>query len=126
MRSGRVQARMSWSWPSWVAIALGVLSTIAGAVLAAVLPSNAMLAAQLMPLAFLLGGLILLAAGLHGLQTAWSSCGDCCAGCGWGDGCGCDHCSECANGSCCGHCGCEGEDEGHEGHEHGNGAGHSH
>jgi hypothetical protein len=44
--------------------------------------------------------------------------------CGWGYGCGCDHCEDCSGGECCGHCGCEGEEShshegnGHEGHSH--------
>jgi hypothetical protein len=68
--------------------------------------------------ALLLGGLVLVAAGLHALQGAYTACCD-----DWcdDDGCGCGHCDGCKGGECCGHCGCPKEVS----HEHGPG-GHQH
>ncbi|MCA1819259.1 MAG: hypothetical protein ABR562_05900 [Thermoplasmatota archaeon] len=100
---------MRWSWPSWLAIVLGVLAAVAA--FALVPKSNADLAPAL-----LVGGAILIGAGLHALQSAWSSCGGCYGGCD------CDHCEGCKGGECCGNCGCYGES--HEGHGHD--GGHSH
>jgi len=67
-------------------------------------------------MAYLVMALFILAA-----AALWA-CSWCCGG--WGYGCGCDHCEECSEGECCGHCGCEGEvphsheGNGHEGHVH--------
>jgi len=74
--------------------------------------------------AMVVAGGLLLAAGLHALQAAWSSC------CDWYGGCDCEHCEGCKGGDCCGQCGCydepkrPGESKGHEGHGHD--GGHSH
>lgn len=109
---------MGWTWPSWTAIGLGVLLAILGFILSDTMGmmSGSTMAGAGMPL--LVGGLILLAAGLHGLQGAYTACCD--NWCGDG-GCGCGHCSDCKGGTCCGHCGCPNEVS----HEHGPG-GHQH
>jgi hypothetical protein len=106
---------MGWTWPSWLAIVLGVVGAAAGFALHGHASWT-----SLAP-AVVVGGALLLAAGLHGLQSAWASC------CAWDEGCDCDHCEGCRGGACCGRCPCYGPggDEGHEGHDHG-APGHSH
>lgn len=98
------------SWPSWVATVLGALLLIVGLWMgygARDYPAYAPLT---------LAGAVLLGLGLHALQGTYDAW---CATCDW-DGCGCDHCAGCAEGDCCGHCGCDDMEthEGHEGHQH--------
>lgn len=108
---------MRWTWPSWLSIFLGAVALVSGFVLG--------MASPLAPSLLIVGG-ILLAAGLHALQGAWSSC---CGACG-DYGCDCQHCEGCREGDCCGECACygpegrNGESPGHEGHGHD--GGHSH
>jgi len=108
---------MRWSWPSWVAIVLGLLAVLIAVAVYFALDPTSGYGERMYGMAgpVFIGGAILLAAGLHSLQASYDSwCGDC----GYGGGCGCDHCKECADGECCGHCGCEGMNGGHEGHDH--------
>lgn len=105
------------SWPSWSAVLLGVV--LIGSALLLLFNLHSENAAILtLVSAFLLSGAILLAAGLHSLQASYDSwCGD---ACGYGGGCGCNHCEECVDGECCGDCGCTPQGgHGHEGHDHG-------
>lgn len=113
---------MRWTWPAWTAVTLGALGVAcAGALLVSSWETGG--AGFTLGIYLVLGGSILLAAGLHGLQSAYASCGD---SCGW-DGCGCDHCEGCRGDGCCGQCPCYGPkadaqagpaNPGHEGHGH--------
>ncbi|MEA3202547.1 MAG: hypothetical protein QOI63_213 [Thermoplasmata archaeon] len=110
------------SWPSWLAVLLGAVAFLLGLFLnfnASVSSVNdARWFSLVAPL--LIGGTILLAAGLHALQAtydSWCGCDDCMGGC---DCCG----DDCACGDC-GSCG-KGEANGHEGHDHDGGHDHPH
>ena len=107
---------MRWSWPSWLAIGLGIATFGFGLYHRSM--GDATFGAGLV-----VAGAILIGAGLHALQSACSGC--CGDSCGYGGGCNCDHCEGCKGGDCCGKCACYSEgDGGHEGHGHD--GGHSH
>ena len=92
----------AWTWPSWAGIGIGVVSTGFGKVMWLLDPAG--FAAS--PAGwFILGGAVLLATGLLGLQLTYNAC------CDWDEGCGCECCEACDNGSCCGKCGCGPKDE---------------
>lgn len=95
---------MHWTWPSWLAILLGVVAAAAG------FATNFQTGAipNLGP-ALIIAGALLMAAGLHALQGAWTAC------CGY-DRCDCEHCGACSSGDCCGKCDCYGGDSGEKGH----------
>jgi hypothetical protein len=101
------------SWPSWLAVLLGAVALVVGLVLNFTTSVTSADAARWFSLVgpFLLGGAILLAAGLHALQAScdsWCGCDDCMGGC---DCCG----DDCACGDCAA---CKGGHAGHEGHDH--------
>lgn len=102
---------MRWTWPSWVAIGLGIVCFGFGLWHRSM--DDATFGAGLV-----VAGALLLAGGLHSLQNAWSAwCDYDCYG-----GCDCDHCEGCKGDDCCGKCECcQG---GHGGHGHD--GGHSH
>lgn len=106
------------SWPSWLATFLGALALLLGIVLDLNGSVSSAASARWFALAtpLLIGGFVLLAAGLHALQAtydSWCDCGSCMGSCGCcGDDCNCGDCGECSDG--------DGGEGGH-GHAHGEG-----
>jgi hypothetical protein len=93
-------------WPSWLAVFLGAAAFVLGLILDFAVSFTSASSGRWYALVgpFLLGGSVLLAAGLHSLQAsydAWCDCADCA-----GAGCGCNHCEDCVDGDCCGECSC--------------------
>ena len=86
-----------WTWPSWAGIGIGVVSAGFGKVLW--LLDSASFAES--PAGwFILGGTVLLATGLLGLQLSYNTCVN------WEETCDCECCEACDKGICCGACGC--------------------
>lgn len=98
------------SWPTYLALGIGTLGIAAGLYVFYTTNFNsaASIRASGLSSTFVLGGAIVLAAGLHSLQATFDSwCGGACA-----DGCGC-----CGDDCSCGDCACC-KGEGHAGHSH--------
>ena len=103
---------MRWSWPSWAAIVLGLLAISLGIYIINIHEANPHVDA------LLIGGMVLLAAGLHALQGSYDNC--CSDWCDYDSGCDCNHCAGCKGDACCGECKCcdDDDDDAHKGHKH--------
>jgi hypothetical protein len=106
------------SWPSWLAVLLGAVALLLGIVFNMNANQGDVSTYRYLTLVgpFLIGGAVLLAAGLHALQAsydAWCGCADCSGGCGCcDDGCTCGDCDACrGSGAGAGH-------DSHDGHDH--------